>query len=209
MSSTRGGVSWSSKTRPRPSAQTASIWSHTWEASNLRASQCCSCASRFDPIAARLRKPGDLRHPIADRDQKHLTVSANASKYQRPREVARRPRGALAAGSCSTTVSHGRGFLRTSRRTYNHLIVRGERSPVARRCVPASTLLSEESRPPSNAAVTCLHETDGRRKLGWLSCVMAGQARSAFAAKFRGSPKGECWQRLCLWASVARDVSRK
>ena len=27
-------------------------------------------------IAARLGKPGDLRHPIADRDQKHPTVSA-------------------------------------------------------------------------------------------------------------------------------------
>ena len=29
-----------------------------------------------DAAAARLGKPGDLRHPIADRDQKHLTVSA-------------------------------------------------------------------------------------------------------------------------------------
>ncbi len=28
------------------------------------------------PIAARLGKPGDLRHPIADRDQKLTTVSA-------------------------------------------------------------------------------------------------------------------------------------
>jgi hypothetical protein len=27
-------------------------------------------------IAARLGKPGDLRHPVADRDQKHPTVSA-------------------------------------------------------------------------------------------------------------------------------------
>jgi hypothetical protein len=28
------------------------------------------------PIAARLGKPGDLRHSVADRDQKHPTVSA-------------------------------------------------------------------------------------------------------------------------------------
>src|SRR5215510_16085223 len=27
-------------------------------------------------IAARLGKPGDLRHPVTDRDQKHPTVSA-------------------------------------------------------------------------------------------------------------------------------------
>src|SRR6516164_7654695 len=40
-------------------------------------------------VAARLGKPGDLRHSVTDRDQ-------------RPREGARRSRGALAASSCST-----------------------------------------------------------------------------------------------------------
>jgi hypothetical protein len=28
------------------------------------------------PIVTRLREPGDLRHPVADRDQKHPTASA-------------------------------------------------------------------------------------------------------------------------------------
>ena len=74
-----------------------------WEALNLRASQCCSYASRFDLIAARLGKPGNLRHPIANCDQKTSDrFGRDASKYQRPREAARRSRGALAAGSCST-----------------------------------------------------------------------------------------------------------
>src|SRR5262252_1481305 len=34
--------------------------------------------------------------------QRHYRFGRDASKYQRPREVARRPRGALATGSCST-----------------------------------------------------------------------------------------------------------
>ena len=63
------------------------------------------CQSISAPIAARLGKPGDLGHPVADRDQKHPTFGHDASKYQRPREVARRPRGALEAGSCSASAT--------------------------------------------------------------------------------------------------------
>ena len=77
--------------------------SHAWEASNLRASQCCSCASRFDPhrcAAGKTRRssPPDRRPRSETSDR----FGRDASKYPRPREVARRPRGALAAGSCST-----------------------------------------------------------------------------------------------------------
>jgi hypothetical protein len=54
---------------------------------------------------------------------------------------------------------------------------------------PPSTLVSEESRPPSNAAVTCLRETDGKRKLSWLSCVMAGYARSTLCSEIPRQPK--------------------
>ena len=137
MSSTRGGVSWSSKTRPRPSAQTASIWESrlgSIEPESFAMLLVCQSIRPHRCAAEKTRRssPPD-RRPRSETSDRFR----DASKYQRPREVARRPRGALAAGSCSTTVSHGRGFLRTSRRTYNHLIVRGERSPVARRCVPA------------------------------------------------------------------------
>ena len=50
--------------------------SHAWEASNLRASQCCSCASQFDPHRCAAGKTRRSSPPIADRDQKHLIVSA-------------------------------------------------------------------------------------------------------------------------------------
>ena len=33
------------------------------------------CQSISAPVVARLGKPSDLRHPVADRDQKHPTVS--------------------------------------------------------------------------------------------------------------------------------------
>ena len=46
---------------------------HPGEPSNLRASQCHPNAT---VIAARQGKPGDLRHPVADRDQRHPAVSA-------------------------------------------------------------------------------------------------------------------------------------
>ena len=89
--------------RPRPSAQIASICGHAWEASNLRASQCCAYASRFDHhrcAAGKTRRsspPG--RRPRSETSDR---FGRDAGKYQRPREVARRPHGALAAGSCST-----------------------------------------------------------------------------------------------------------
>ena len=64
---------------------------------------------------------------------------------------------------------------------------------------PPSTPLSEESRPPSNAAVSFLRETDGRRKLGWLSSVMAGYARSTLCSENpEAAQKEECQQRLCF-----------
>jgi hypothetical protein len=55
------------------------------------------------PIAARLGKPSDLRHPIADRDQKLPTVSvatqANTRDFAKWHiDYAAHP----AAGSCST-----------------------------------------------------------------------------------------------------------
>src|SRR5262249_31429360 len=70
---------------------------------NPIASQCSSYASRFGyhhcPAVKTKRSspPGhQLRSETSDR------FGCAASKYQRPREAARRPRGALAAGSCST-----------------------------------------------------------------------------------------------------------
>ena len=35
---------------------------------------------------------------------------------------------------------------------------------------------SDDSRPPSNAAVTFLRETDGKLNVSWLSSIMAGVA---------------------------------
>src|SRR5262245_27159569 len=73
------------------------------------------------PIAARLGKPGDLRHPIADRDQKHLTVSA--ATQANTRYLAKRYVDHAAHSQpvlVRLTVSHhGRGPLRTSRKTYS------------------------------------------------------------------------------------------
>src|SRR6516164_7424927 len=40
------------------------------------------------PIGARLGKPGDLRHPVANRDQRHPTVSA--ATQANPRDLAKR-----------------------------------------------------------------------------------------------------------------------
>ena len=103
MSSTRGGVSWSSKTRPSPSAQTASIWGSCLGSIEPESFAMLSYARRFGPhrcAAAKTRRsspPG--RRPRSETSDR---FGCDASKYRRPREVARRPRGALAAGSCST-----------------------------------------------------------------------------------------------------------
>src|SRR6478609_11662947 len=73
------------------------------------------------PIAARLGKPRDLRHPIADRDQKHLTVSA--ATQANTRDLAKWHVDHAAHSQpvlVRLTASHGSGFLRTSRRMYNH-----------------------------------------------------------------------------------------
>ena len=73
------------------------------------------------PIAARQRKPGDLRHPVADRNQMHPTVSAptqtNAGDL-----VERHVDHAAHLQPVAvrlTVFHHGRGSLQTSRRTYN------------------------------------------------------------------------------------------
>src|SRR5207344_3082286 len=54
-----------------------------------------------------------------------------------------------------------------------------------RRSASASNItpLSEDNRPPSNAAVTFLRETDGRLKLSWLSSDMAGVGSEAGARR--------------------------
>src|SRR5262245_39531943 len=77
--------------------------SHAWEASNLRASRCSSYANRFGPhrcAAGKTRRswPPGRRRRLETSDR----FGRDASKYQRPREVARRPRGTLEAGSCLT-----------------------------------------------------------------------------------------------------------
>ena len=91
-----------SETRRRPSKQTAAIWGHAGEASNLRASQCRCTPVNSALIATRQGEPGDLRRPVADRNQDIRRVGRDANKCRRPREVARRSYGTLAAGCCST-----------------------------------------------------------------------------------------------------------
>src|SRR5215467_1078523 len=77
------------------------------------------------PIAARLGKPGDLRHPVADRDQKRPTVSA--ATQANTRDLAKWYVDHAAHSQPVlvqvTVFHHGRGFLRTSRRTYNHCLL--------------------------------------------------------------------------------------
>ena len=65
-----------SKTRPRPSAQTASIWDHSREASEPGSFASSPYASRSGPRRLAEREPGDLRLSVADRDQRHLPVSS-------------------------------------------------------------------------------------------------------------------------------------
>ena len=84
INSTRRGVSWNSRIRPRPSAQTASV--------------CGSSSGSIEPesfegvarmpvdsalIASRQGKPRDLGRPVADRDQRHATGSAAAQANAR------------------------------------------------------------------------------------------------------------------------------
>ena len=122
MSSTRGGVSWSSKTRPGPSAQTASIWGSclgSIEPETFAMSPVCQ--SIRTPIAARQRKPGDLPHPVADRNQMHPTVSA-ATQTNAGDLVERHVDHAAHLQPVAvrlTVFHHGSGSLQTSRRTYN------------------------------------------------------------------------------------------
>src|SRR6516225_9558217 len=75
------------------------------------------------PIAPRLRKPGDLRHPVADRDQKHLTVSA--APQANTRDLAQWHVYHAAYSQLvlvRLSFSHGKGSLRTSSR-YNHCLM--------------------------------------------------------------------------------------
>src|SRR6516165_7885846 len=71
-------------------------------------------------IAARLGKPGDLRHPVTDRDQKHPTVSTatqantgDLAKWHVDHTAHSQPLLVRLTGC------HGRRSLRTSRRAYN------------------------------------------------------------------------------------------
>src|SRR5271166_3113816 len=77
------------------------------------------------PIAARQRKPGDLRHPVADRDQMHPTVSA-ATHTNAGDLVKRHVDHATHLQPVVVRLTffrHGRGSLQTSRRTYNHCLM--------------------------------------------------------------------------------------
>src|SRR5215472_16154244 len=75
-------------------------------------------------IAARLGKPGDLRHPVTDRDQKHRTVSA--ATQANTRDLAKWHVDHAAHSQPVflrlTVSSHGEGSLLT-RRTYNHSLM--------------------------------------------------------------------------------------
>src|SRR6516164_7034118 len=71
-------------------------------------------------IAARLGKPGDLSHPVTNRDQKHPTVSAATQANTRDLakwHVDHAPHVRL------TVFHHGRRSLWTSRRTHNHCLM--------------------------------------------------------------------------------------
>src|SRR5262245_60414302 len=75
-------------------------------------------------IAARLGKPGDLRNPVADRDQKHPTVLAATQANTRDLAKGHVDHAAHSQPVLARlTVSHGRGSLWTSRRTHNHYLM--------------------------------------------------------------------------------------
>src|SRR6516225_4788586 len=76
------------------------------------------------PIAPRLRKPGDLRHPVADRDQKHLTVSA--APQANTRDLAKWHVYHAAYSQLvlvRLSFSYGKGSLRNSSRYYHCLMI--------------------------------------------------------------------------------------
>src|SRR5271165_1007101 len=76
------------------------------------------------PIAARQEKPGDLRHPVADRDQMHPTVSA-ATQTNAGDLVKRHVDHAAHLQPVVvrlTVFRHGREPVQTSSRTYNHCL---------------------------------------------------------------------------------------
>src|SRR6516225_1076334 len=75
------------------------------------------------PIAPSLRKPGDLRHPVTDRDQKLPTVSA--APQANTRDLAQWHVYHAAYSQLvlvRLSFSHGKGSLRTSSR-YNHCLM--------------------------------------------------------------------------------------
>src|SRR5262245_43113327 len=72
-------------------------------------------------IAARLGKPGDLRHSVTDRYEKHPTISA--ATQANTRYLAKWHVDDAAHSQpvlVRLTVSHGRRALPTSSRPYNH-----------------------------------------------------------------------------------------
>src|SRR6516162_6142017 len=87
-------------------------------------------------IAARLGKPGDLRHPVTDRDQKHPTVSAAMQANTRDLAKWHVDHAPHSQPVRLTVFHHGRGSLWTSRRTHNHYLMIS-RSPRRRRGWPA------------------------------------------------------------------------
>src|SRR6516162_8252818 len=74
------------------------------------------------PIAARLKKPGDLRHPVADRDQKHPTVSAATQANARDLAKWYVDHAAHSQPVLGRLTVSMRESLRASRRTYNHCL---------------------------------------------------------------------------------------
>src|SRR6516164_9170183 len=96
-------------------------------------------------VAARLGKPGDLRHPVTDRDQKHPTVSA--ATQANTRDLAKWHVDHAAHSQPVlvrlTVFHHGRGSLWTSTRTHNHYLMIfdhlvGEREQLRRHSRPSA-----------------------------------------------------------------------
>src|SRR6516164_9835917 len=74
-------------------------------------------------VAVRLGKPGDLCRPVADRDQKHPTVSAATQANTRDLAKWHVDHAAHSQLLRLTVSSHGEGSLLTSKRTYNHCLM--------------------------------------------------------------------------------------